>query len=58
MKYAFIEQHRAVWAVRGMCRLLDVSHSGFYDWRRRKQSRREQTNEILKAHIQEIAEQS
>ena len=51
MRYAFVERHRTVWPVRVMCRVMQVSHSGFYDWVERKPSRREQANRILKAHI-------
>lgn len=39
-----------------MCRVIEVSHSGFYDWAERKPSKRAQANQILKvlkAHIQE-----
>lgn len=53
MKYAFIECHRVVWPVRTMCRVMDVSHSGFYDWAGRKPSRRSQANQVLKAQIQQ-----
>ena len=32
MKYGFIARHRSVWSTRTMCRVLAVSHSGFYEW--------------------------
>jgi len=53
VKYAFIERHRTVWPIRTMCRVIQVSHSGFYDWAERKPGKRAQANQILKAHIQE-----
>lgn len=53
MKYAFIAKYKVIWPVRMMCRVIGVSHSGFYDWLVRKPSRREQANQIIKAHIQE-----
>lgn len=41
MKYAFIAQYRKTWPIRTMCRVLQVSHSGFYDWVDRRPSRRD-----------------
>ena len=34
MRYAFIAEHRLVFAVRAMCRMLLVHPSGFYAWLR------------------------
>ena len=34
MRYHWIDRHRDAFAVRTMCRVLEVSHSGYYDWRR------------------------
>lgn len=53
MKYAFIKRHRTTWPIRTMCRVIQVSHSGYYDWVERKPSRRTQANQIIKARIQE-----
>lgn len=33
MKYAFMLAHITEFRVRAMCRVFEVSHSGFYDWR-------------------------
>jgi putative transposase len=33
VKYAWIAQHAHVWPVAPLCRALDVSYSGFKDWR-------------------------
>ena len=41
-----------------MCRVLEVSTSGYYAWRRRPSSRRAQENAILSGRIAEIHEQS
>ncbi len=41
-----------------MCRVLEVSTSGYYAWRRRPSSRRAQENVILSGRIAEIHEQS
>jgi putative transposase len=32
VKYGFIARHRSVWPTRTMCRIMAVSHSGFYEW--------------------------
>jgi transposase InsO family protein len=34
VRYHWIDRHREAFAVRTMCRVLEVSHSGYYDWRR------------------------
>lgn len=36
MKYAFIEAQKASFRLEGMCRVLEVSRSGFYDWKGRQ----------------------
>ncbi|GIM98317.1 transposase [Paractinoplanes toevensis] len=40
------------------CRLLDVSRSGYYEWKDRPPSARDTDNEILLKHIQKIHEES
>ena len=37
MKYVFIENHRAEFSVKAMCRVLRVARSGWYTWRLRRQ---------------------
>lgn len=53
MKYAFIAKHRPVWPTRAMCRVLEVSPSGFYDWFSRKPSLRQVENTRLTGRIRE-----
>jgi len=54
VKYAFIEQQRKTCRVRKLCRLFQVSHSGFYDWLHRSPSLRDQENLQLVAHIKRV----
>jgi putative transposase len=58
MKYQFIENHRSAFAVEKMCRSLQISKSGYYSWRTRPKSNRDQANEKLDHHIRTIYQQS
>jgi transposase InsO family protein len=51
MKYTFIRANEGVFQVRRMCRVLAVTRSGYYAWRRRKPSSRAQANQALLALI-------
>ena len=54
MKYRFIEKHKNEYSVGRICELLGVSRSGFYAWKNRKPSQREQINRALIDHIHRI----
>lgn len=54
MRYRFIEEHQDTFRVTAMCRVLNVSRSGFYDWCRRPLSPRAKANAQLLARIREI----
>ena len=56
--YEFVRAHQAQYPIACMCRVLEVSTSGYYAWRRRPPSRRAQENAILSGRIAEIHEQS
>ncbi len=47
MRYAVIAGHHQDYAVETMCRALEVSVSGYYAWRSRAPSKREQQDESL-----------
>lgn len=51
MKYAFIKEHRSLWAVGLMAGVLAVSVSGFYAWLRRGKSKRAGKDETLSEKI-------
>lgn len=46
-RYAFIAQQQTAYPVRRLCGVLRVSVSGYYDWLKRRPSRRTQANERL-----------
>ncbi len=58
MKYACIASHRREYPVKMMCRVLDVSRSGFYASQRREPSERARANERLCLEIRSIHRQS
>ena len=47
-----MKAHQAEFSVRLMCRVLDVSSSGFYAWRRRRPSPRAQQDAVLTQKIE------
>ena len=51
MRYAFISAHAREFSVNRMCRVLRVARSGYYAWRHRPPSQREQTNQVLLEQI-------
>lgn len=51
MKFHFIAAYRTEFRVRSLCRVLDVSPSGFYAWVRRPPPRQAERNDALLAHI-------
>ncbi|HIQ06819.1 MAG TPA: IS3 family transposase [Anaerolineae bacterium] len=58
MRFQFIEDHRNEFPVRLMCKVLEVSTSGYYAWRGRPPSKREMANRVLTAKIKEEFEKS
>jgi transposase InsO family protein len=58
MRFQFIEDHRDKFSVRLMCKVLEVSTSGYYAWRGRPPSKREMANRVLTAKIKEEFEKS
>ena len=51
MRYSFIRQHRQQFRIAAMCRVLQVSPSGYYAWRDRPESARRRANRGLTTRI-------
>ena len=58
MRYAFIDTHRDGYSVSRLCRVLDVSRSGYCQWRHRPLSPRAQANAALDAAVAAIHQAS
>jgi putative transposase len=58
MRFQFIEHHRTEFPVIRMCKMLEVSPSGYYAWRGRPPSKREMANQELTAKIKTAFEES
>lgn len=54
MKYAWVEAHRDLFSVSRMCRQLEVSRTGFCQWRTREPSRRSKSNARLDVQVAAI----
>ena len=54
MKYRFIEKQQQQYSVGRLCVMLRISRSGYYVWKRRQPSQREQNNQALIDHIRRI----
>jgi len=58
MKFQFIEDHRDEFEITVMCRVLGVSRSGYYAWRKRPVSPRKMANDKLLGQIKEVYQKS
>lgn len=58
MKFAFIREKKVAFPVATMCRVLEVSTSGFYDWQKTPQSTRTKQDAMLAAKIADTHERS
>jgi putative transposase len=58
MRFTFIAKHRSTWQTRQLCEALGVSRAGFYEWLRRPESLRAQTDRQLLEQIRTSFEQS
>lgn len=58
MKFAWINEHRDSFPVKTMCRVLQVSTSGFYKWRAATPGPRAQRTAVIRAAVRNVYEQS
>ena len=58
MRFAFVEEHAEQFDVDAMCRMLEVSRSGYYAWRQRPLSRRAREDRQLLPKIRAIHQQT
>ena len=54
MSFKFIRDHADGWPIRLMCRVLEVSASGYYAWRNRPESARARANRTLLADVRRL----
>ena len=54
MKYAWVKEYRDQYSVTRMCRQLEVSRTGYYQWERRAPSNRSIANAVLDAQVAAI----
>ncbi|PKM23070.1 MAG: IS3 family transposase [Gammaproteobacteria bacterium HGW-Gammaproteobacteria-14] len=54
MKYALIAEHLGQYPIKLMCRVMEVSRSGFYKWRKRPPSATQLRREALKSKVVEL----
>jgi putative transposase len=54
VKYGFIFEHRKEFSIKAMCRVLEVSTSGYYGWRSHPRSKRGQENDQLLGKIRAL----
>ena len=57
MRYAFIQKHEGEFRVSRMCKVMQVSRSGYYAWRERPAKSGAQDNELV-AQIRRVHVQS
>lgn len=58
MRFAFIEREKAHHAVARLCRVLGVSSSGYYAWRRREPSERARSDAAVTVRLRALHAQS
>ena len=58
MKYAWIQQHSDSFCVQLMCRVLEVSKSAYYAWKKREPGPRKQRTDRIRRDVSHVFEAS
>ena len=58
MRYQFITEQQAHFSLAALCRVMEVSRSGYYAWRKRPVCTRKQANAALLEQIREVHQNS
>lgn len=58
MRFAWIQRHAQEFAIKVLCEVLQVTKSGFYAWKKRPMSERQQRREQLVGRIRQTHEKS
>ena len=58
MRYQFIKEQQEQFSLTALCRTMQVGRSGFYAWKKRAKSVRQQENETLTEQIKATFEES
>jgi putative transposase len=58
VKYAFVRAQDKEFAIKRMCQILQISRSGYYDWRVRQDSERSRRDRVLLQEIRRIHQQT
>ena len=58
MTFRFIEDYRDECQVKRMCKVMEVSRSGYYAWRTRPPSAREMANQVLSEQIETVYDEN
>lgn len=58
MRFAFIDREKANFPITTLCRVLDLSESGYHAWKKRPESAHAIKDRLLEAHIRAAFDES
>ena len=57
MRYVFVDAHAEVWPITIQCRVLGLTPAGFYAWKQKPMSRRDESDDRLAVMIRQVFEE-